>query len=158
LSLRVFGTPTLAPFIRTAFVAMTFSNLVEIGLLHQRIQQRAGFVVTCSLLILATNLSLNVYFIAFAKLGIWGFMFGKLIATGIGALLLVALVFRDVGWRPSWDLARRMATFGWPLAATSSSIFVIHFSDRFFLMSYSGLTAVGIYAMAYKFAFLVAYL
>jgi O-antigen/teichoic acid export membrane protein len=50
-----------------------------------------------------------------------------------------------------------MWRFGAPLILANLGFFVIHFSDRYFLGAARGLGEVGIYAMAYKFAFMVTF-
>jgi O-antigen/teichoic acid export membrane protein len=54
-------------------------------------------------------------------------------------------------------LARAMAKFGAPLIVSGMSYFAVHFSDRLFLAPVSK-ADVGIYSMAYNFAFLLSVL
>jgi polysaccharide pyruvyl transferase CsaB len=158
ISRTLFGSAEYVPLVCAAFVAMSFSTVGEIVLVYQRIRDRSRFFVGYSLAQLIFTLLLNVYFIAFLKKGIWGFVISKLIAGGLGCLVLAAMAVREVGISWRMEPVRRMVAFGSPMVLASLSFFIIHFSDRFFLGHFADLASVGIYALAYKFAFLVTYL
>jgi O-antigen/teichoic acid export membrane protein len=158
MSLMVFGATKYRWIIRSAFIALLFSSVTEIALVYQQVRQRAVFFVAFSIAQLVAGAALNVYFIAVARQGVLGFILSKLVVTSISAAVLLTLVFRETGYRFRWESARRMVGFGGPLMLSSASIFIIHFSDRFFLNHFTSLAAVGIYALAYKLGFLVTYL
>lgn len=155
LSKLVFGSPEYKDLIAVAFVAMFFGNMVEVILVYERICQRALFFVGYSLIALVASLALNIYFIAFLHFGIWGFIWGKLIVTTVGASYLIARTLPKVGIAFDRGIGMRMVEFGSPLIVVGLAFFVIHFSNRFFLNSYASLHDVGIYSLAYKFAILI---
>ena len=157
-SALVFSTPKYAWLLRSAFLALLFSSVTEIALLYQQVRQRATFFVIFYVCQLLAGAGLNIYFIAFAGRGVWGFVLSKLVVTGVGAVVLLCIVLRETGFRFHWDSGRRMVRFGGPLMISSVSIFIIHFSDRFFLNHFRSLADVGIYALSYKLGFLVTYL
>jgi O-antigen/teichoic acid export membrane protein len=158
LSVRMFGNRDYAWLVRAAFLAMIFGNLIDIGLIYQRIKLRAVFFVCYSLVQLVANAGLNVYFIVFAHMGVWGFVLAKLVCTSLGAAVLLTLLFREVGCRLRWEPVHRMIQFAGPLMVTGGAFFVMHFADRFFLNHFADLSTVGTYALAYKVGFLVTYL
>src|SRR5262249_10247322 len=49
-------------------------------------------------------------------------------------------------------------SFGAPLILTSSAAFIINFSDRFFLRHFGTISDVGIYALGYKFGYMLSLL
>src|SRR5262249_24114490 len=53
---------------------------------------------------------------------------------------------------------RQMVAFGLPLIFSNVALFVLNFSDRFFLQRLCFLETVGIYAVGYKVAFMINYL
>lgn len=159
ISFWTFETTAHAGLVRAFFAAQFCSSLVEIALVHQRMRERAGFFVVYSLLQLVATLGLNIWFIGFKGEGVWGFVMSKLIIQGLGAAFLVGGVLREVGVRFRLDPLMRMIRFGLPLIASSAGFFVVHFADRFFIVrGEGGLGEAGIYALAYKFAFLITYL
>ena len=158
ISLAVFHSADQAPLLQAAFVAMWFANMVEVVLVYERIRERAKFFFIYSMASLAGNLGLNIYFIGFAGAGVWGFVYSKLIVTGIGTLYLLWRAMREVGWRWRREYVPQLIRFGLPLSVASISAFAIHFSDRFFLADAVTLSELGKYALAYRFAFLVSVL
>jgi O-antigen/teichoic acid export membrane protein len=157
LSKLAFGAAQYAWLIRMSFVALFFSSLMEIALTYQRICERATLFVTFSAIQIVVNVCLNIYFIAFRGLGLWGFLLAKLVVTSIGSVYLLTILFRETGFRLRLDVARRIASFAGPLIFSGGAIFIIHFADRFFVNHYGSLSDVGIYGLAYKFGFLVSY-
>ena len=154
----IFASREHADLIRLSFVAMFSSNLVELLLVHERIRQRALFFVGFSLIQLCFTLGLNVWFIAFEEMGVWGFVWSKLIATSLGGLFLLVRAVLSVGLRFDHDAAKRILSFGSPLIIAGVSFFLIHFSDYFFLNRLRSTHEVGLYEFAYRFPFLLSFL
>jgi O-antigen/teichoic acid export membrane protein len=143
--------------LRLAFCAMFFSSLCEIALVYERMRNRARFFLAYSLVGLLLTLSLNMLLIGVAGLGVLGFVISKLAIAMLGFAFLARRLLTEVGigWRTS--LARSLAKFGAPLIVSGLSYFAIHFSDRLFLAHISK-ADLGVYAMAYNFAFLLSVL
>lgn len=146
------------PLVSLAFVCMLFSTQVETSLVYLRIKERAIFFISYSFFQLIVMVGFNVYFIVIKDLGIWGFVYSKLIAFGGGMVVLWIVVLKETGVRFDPKILKRIIKFGWPLVGASLAFFVIHFSDRFFIAHFSSLEHVGIYSLGYKFGFLVTFL
>ena len=136
---------------------MVFSTIGEVVLVYQRIRERARYFLIYSLTSLAVTVALNIWFIGTLHLGVWGFVSSKLIVGGFGSLFLMIDALREVGIGWAGRHARAMARFGAPLILSSIGYYAIHFSDRLFLAHVSK-ADVGIYSMAYNFAFLLSIL
>jgi len=154
----LFHTSEHTRWIRVAFLAMFLGSVAETGLLFQRLRDRVSFVVTYSLVQLVASVGLNIYFIVFQRVGVWGFLLSKLITCGVGGTILVGMLISETGLRWRQEASSRLNHFGLPLIVTGIGMFVIHFSDRFFINQYRGLQDVGTYSLAYKFAFLTSFL
>ncbi len=141
--------------LRLAFLAMFFSSIIEIVLIHERMQNRVRFYLTYTTTVLVISLALNILLIGVARLGVEGFVLSKLVTASCGSVVLAVRTIRSVGavWRP--DLARALIRFGSPLIVSAACYFAIHFSDRLFLARVSR-AEVGVYALAYNFAFLIS--
>jgi O-antigen/teichoic acid export membrane protein len=149
--------PGETALLRAGFAAMVFGTLAEVALVYQRIRERARFFLAYSMVSLFVTLGLNIWFIGPLHFGVWGFVSSKLVVTGLGSVFLLGLVFAEVGvaWRMAH--ARALARFGAPLVLSSAAYFSIHFSDRLFLAHVSK-AQVGVYQLAYNFAFLLSIL
>jgi O-antigen/teichoic acid export membrane protein len=154
---RAIALPDQVGLLRAGFVAMVFSTVAEVVLVYQRIRERARFFLTYSMVSLAVTVALNIWFIGYLHLGVWGFVSSKLLTAGIGSAFLVIHALREVGIAWVGRHARAMASFGAPLVLSSIGYYAIHFSDRLFLAHVSK-ADVGVYSMAYNFAFLLSIL
>jgi O-antigen/teichoic acid export membrane protein len=141
--------------LRLAFAAMFFSSIVEIALVHERMQSRARFYLAYTIASLIVTLSLNILLIGVIHLGVQGFIISKLVVAVAGCGYLLTRLWREVGlvWRTA--IARALAIFGAPLIISGMSYFAVHFSDRLFLAHVSK-ADVGVYSLAYNFAFLLS--
>ncbi len=146
----------LTALVRLAFFTMSFSALTELLMLYQQIRGRHLVWVACSVAQTLALISLNIYFIAGRRMGIWGFLTSKCIVVVIAVVVLLIATIRETSWAFRWPLAKHLIAFGSPLIISSSSAFIVHFSDRFFLSRYSTLADLGVYALAYKMGMLVS--
>ena len=156
ISMMVFHDDTWVRLLQAAFVAMFFSNMIEVVLVYERIRDNAGFFLRYTIITLFLTLGLNVLFIGVLDAGVWGFVSSKLVVTSASCAFLLLRMRRDVGWRWRRIFVPELVRFGAPLVLSSLSYFAIHFSDRFFLSSSVSLAELGRYALAYKFAILVS--
>ena len=156
LSRLVFHSDEWVGLIRAAFIAMFFSNMIEVVLVYERIRANARFFLWYTMITLCLTLGLNILFIGVLDAGVWGFVSSKLVVTIAGSLFLMFRMRRDVGWHWRSFYVPELVRFGAPLVLSSLSYFAIHFSDRFFLSSSVSLAELGRYALAYRFAILVS--
>jgi O-antigen/teichoic acid export membrane protein len=136
---------------------MFTASITEVALVYERMQNRARFFLIYSMITLVAALSLNIVLFGVLHLGVWGFVYSKLVVTSSGAVYLVGRILREVGgvWRDA--IARALARFAGPLVLSGACYFAIHFSDRLFLAHISR-AEVGVYSLAYNFAFLLSIL
>jgi O-antigen/teichoic acid export membrane protein len=149
--------PGQAGLLRLAFAAMFTASITEVAMVYERMQNRARFFLAYSMVTLVAALGLNIGLIGGAHLGVWGFVISKLVVTSAGSVYLVGRILREVGsaWRAT--IARALTRFAGPLVLSGACYFAVHFSDRLFLAHVSR-AEVGVYAMAYNFAFLLSIL
>jgi O-antigen/teichoic acid export membrane protein len=123
-----------------------------------RAREASGTLVVIENIGLVLLLGLNVYFIAVLKLGLLGILWSSFTVASVQALLLSAWIIRKAGLGFSAPHFLRMARFGLPLISSNLAMFVLNFSDRFFLQHWGSLAMVGIYAVGYKFGYMMNYL
>ncbi len=158
LSHKILGNSSMYTLFMLSFLAIIFGNQVEMSLTYLRIQDKPAPFVIYSYLQVLGLIGFNVFFIVYMKLGIFGFIYSKLICMGLGSVFLGYLVVNRLHKRFHWQALKKMVRFGLPLVGATLAFFIIHFSDRFFLSKYGTLADVGIYSLGYKFGFLITYL
>jgi O-antigen/teichoic acid export membrane protein len=87
-----------------------------------------------------------------------GILLSSLIVAALQVVLLSVWTIRKVGVRFRAYLMRAMLGFGLPLVLSNMSLFTLNFSDRFFLQHLRSLDMVGVYAVGYKFGYMLNYL
>jgi O-antigen/teichoic acid export membrane protein len=80
--------------------------------------------------------------------------------TLLGDLLVVAALFIRItfsfGWeRPELSVVRQLLAFGLPLVPAGYAMWGLNYMDRLFLVRYSTLSELGIYALVYNLGYLV---
>ena len=138
--------------------AFFFSFTADIGWVYLRCKQRSGFYTFLSQSFLIATIALNVYLIGVRKLGVAGSFWANVVVGGIVWIILFAMTIREVGLRVSLPKAWQLLRFGAPLFTVWLAAFVLNYSDRFFLQRFHGIEAVGIYAVGYKFAYIISLL
>ena len=158
LSHLILKSPSFYKYFWVLSVTFFFSSINGVSFSYLRARQRSTWVASLEVLSLILNLGLNIYFIAYLKMGVIGILYSTLISISLSATTLAIITFREVNLHFSFPKLKALAIFGWPLVLTSMSAFALNFSDRFFLQHFTTVSEVGIYALGYKFAFMLSFL
>ena len=158
LSNLILKTPEMHAYVSLVCLSLLVSGVNVVCLAYLRAKQQSTFAVGAGLLTLAMALSLNLYFIAVRHSGAIGVLYSTLISNTLTTSVLVIWTVRQVHLSFSYDKLTRMAIFGIPLVANAIAAFAVNFSDRFFLRHYATISTVGVYALGYKFGFMISLL
>jgi len=136
-------------------LALTSESGFRFLLIHQRSSLVTILRVTKTLF----ELSLKVYLIVFAGMGIMGFLLGVLIGEVITSTLLTGWVLWQTRLRLVWRVLKPVLIFTWPLVIVGLFQMGLHQFDRLLLRQLSpadlAMTWTGIYGMGYMVGFLV---
>lgn len=152
---RFFKDPAFHRYLTILFLGFAFNAVGEFGMTYVSVMQRSKLYSTIKIARFLVDVGLNVWFLLGLRWGVQGLLVSNLISHVGMALFLWIGYIRPQGLSFSWDLLKRMVRYGLPLALVQVCLFVINFSDRFFLQAYSDFTQVGIYALAYKFGIMM---
>jgi O-antigen/teichoic acid export membrane protein len=158
LSAFILKSPSFYKYFWLLSVTFFFSSLNGVSLAYMRARQRSLWVAGVDVVSLILSLGLNIYFIAILKTGVIGILYSSLATISLSATILTVAILREVklGFDPA--KLKALAIFGAPLVVTSFSAFALNFSDRFFLQRFTNVSTVGIYALGYKFGFMMSFL
>jgi O-antigen/teichoic acid export membrane protein len=156
LSRLIFGANANPFYLRLYFLLYLLQNFEYVPLLLIRAENRSALFVTVNAAKLVAMLSLNILFVVYLRMGIEGVLASGIITSAAMTVGLTFYLIRRVGMRFSVEKFRRMLRFGSPMVLWSLGTFILVFSDRFFLNHYTDTSTVGIYSLAYKFAFLLS--
>jgi O-antigen/teichoic acid export membrane protein len=148
------GVPAI--YLVLSFIGFLIAYIANVPDTALRARGAAGTVATIDTLSTIGLLLLNIYLIAVLKTSLFGMFLGRIIINAINILVLMRWTHRELLAGMNWKLLRQAIGFGSPLVLSNLSMFVLNFSDRFFLQRLVSLEMVGIYAVGYKFGYLLS--
>jgi O-antigen/teichoic acid export membrane protein len=155
-SALLFGDRSLpASYLLLSCAAFSMNYVTILPRTYLRALQASAALVTIDTSLLFLMMAMNIYFIAFLKIGVVGVLLSSVIAAGLQMVLLSAWTIRSAGIGFDMTLLRGMIRFGLPLVVSNLAMFALNYSDRFFLQHLRSLEMVGVYAIGYKFAFMM---
>lgn len=166
LSQLVFESAAHTTLIRIAATSFVFQGLLIVPLAEIRRREQPRLFVAINSGKLIAQAVLNVFFLVVMEYGILSMFLSTLITSAVLAVSLTVYLVRQAGLHFSAPILRDLIRFGLPLIATQVATIFTTFGDRFFLrqavdaavpgQSTAGVAAVGLYALAYQFGFLLA--
>jgi O-antigen/teichoic acid export membrane protein len=155
LASTVLGSGEYADLVRLSFVNLFLQFLIYPSLAYLRVRQKSTMFVAVNAIKLFIQVFLNILFIVYLKMGVAGVLYGTMLSSlAIGGWLL-CYTLAEVRFHFCTEKAKRLLRFGLPFVVSSLGAFILTFSDRYFLNYYRELSVVGVYALAYKFGFLL---
>lgn len=155
ISSLIFGSEAYALFLSIAFVNLFLQFVIYVPLAYIRTQQKSVFFVVVSSVKMVLQLGLNILLVVYWEMGVLGVLYSTLLSSLLIGVWLSLYTFSRVKLHFDGGVARQLFKFGWPFVFTGLGAFVLTYSDRYFLNYYRDLSEVGIYALAYKFGFLL---
>lgn len=153
----VFGSGGVyTAYVRLAAISMAFEGLIIVPLARFQLENKSTLFVAVGMARLGLQVALNLVLLIGFDLGVLGVLTGSVITHAVVGLLLGGRMLREVGARFSAGAARAFVKFGAPLIVMQGATFITTFGDRYFLNRAGDTTQVGLYGLAYQFAFMVA--
>lgn len=151
----VFHGPEAVLIYRCCLVWLVLAQLALIPFELLRASGRARVYLGLSLAQLLAQFGCTLYLVLGRDLALAGVLAGNLAGLGVVNLVGGLVLFRHTSWRFDPRLLRTMIAYGLAMIPVFISSWVVNLSDRFFIQSYLGLGALGIYALGYKFGALI---
>ncbi len=158
LAISFFERSDLSNVFAVYGVMLITSSIESYGLIYLRLRKKPFYFFILSVLKLALQLSLNIYFLIELEMGVVGVIYSGLIASLILAGILGFHTFSYAGISFNQQIAKRLWEFSWPLWLSGFATLYITFITNFVLKYFTSLTEVGLYHFAMKFAMLISLL
>lgn len=97
----------------------------------------------------------NLYFVVGLGLGVRGMLYGGILANTLVAIVILAHTIKLNGSQISFSVLRKLLKFGLPMIPASLLATIMHNADRFLIRHYCSFDDVGLYAIGYKFPFML---
>ncbi|CCY05105.1 MAG: oligosaccharide flippase family protein [Eggerthellaceae bacterium] len=131
------------------FAVMAFYNVLT---LFCRGIDRVGLVAVGSIIHSVLTLILNIVFLVVIRLGLTGYLMANSLGTLVSVLYIVAYgrLWHYFTFKTSWAIVGEMLKYSLPLIFSVIAWWVNSASNRYVLTAMVGLSASGLYAIAYK--------
>jgi O-antigen/teichoic acid export membrane protein len=152
----VSGSARYATYFQIVFVCFAIQTVCHIPESYLLARKQSVLYSSLSTGILVCGLGLNILFIVFMKLGVLGIMLSMLMTRVLNGVVVFVVTLRGVRYSFSWEKLKAMAKFGLPLVPAAMGLFIINYSDRFFVQRFCSLKELGLYSLGYKFGMLLS--
>jgi len=143
-------------YFQVMFVAMGLQTIASVpeSLLLTRKQSVLFSAVSIGTLI--SYLTLNILFLVVFKMGVMGILTSTLITKVLNTSSLLIITLCRIKLIFSLEKLKKMVVFALPLVPAGLALFVMHFSDRFFIQKFCDLNELGRYSLGYKFGMILS--
>lgn len=149
----LFSKPTeFAVYFKLCFLIIFLRVINELFLSVVRAKEKSIFYAVANITKLIIILGFNIYFTAFARIGIRGILYAYLIGDGSLFLILFPNMFFEMA--PKFDnrILRESLLFGIPFIVASLAGMLLNMGDRYILKLLVNYREVGLYNLGYKVA------
>lgn len=151
-SQAIFGTAEYGAIFGLFSVQIIMQPLEYYSLLYLRLQHRPWLFITINFIKLIVQLTLNIWFVVFERMGVMGVAVSALISSSIFASICTAYTLRKVGWSFDRGLAMKMIRFSWPLWIAGFAGIYTGYINRYYLRIFGSLVDVGLFELGSKFS------
>ncbi len=148
----IFDSHKFSPYIKILFISASLSIINRHPLTLLRHREKASFFAIANILKLIIILSFNVYFVAYAKVGVIGVVYSMAIGEVFILIITFPFLIKNIFLKLQFVFLKEMFLYGLPLVFAALSGILLTFSDRFILQHFFGPSEVGIYSLGYKIA------
>ena len=152
LSSLLFGTDEFRTIILLAVIALPVAVATTFFLEVMRLRLQAVRYVLVSWFGALLSVALILYLVAIDDRGLEGFYLAGVISA-VPTFLVAAAVARGAVRRTiDWPALRTMLLYALPLIPVAASNWIIQFVDRLFVLHFSSLHELGLYALGVRFS------
>lgn len=148
------GNPDYYRYLQIMFIAMGLQTVAFVPESFLLAKKESILFSAISIGTLISYLSFNILFLVVFKMGILGILVSIAITKVLNTSSLL-LVTSRLKLAFSFKKLRGMVGFGIPLVPATIGMFIMHFSDRFFVQKYCNLSDLGLYSLGYKFGMIL---
>ena len=152
LSTVLFNDSQYGYYFILLFLATTFNILNKTPLTLLRLEEKS-FTYTISITFqFCVSLVLNIFFVAFLKMGVAGILMAQMIAAGIILIVLIPYLIRRMIFQLDMAELKKMIIFSYPFIFAAVGATALNLGNRYLLKVLGTLEDVGVYTLAFKFS------
>lgn len=150
ISLLLFGTSESHFLVVLCVIALIAQSLETFPALILRAENRSTAYLLMVLAHLALTLGSSSYFIIKSDMGAVGALLGLVLGYLLVFFILLPIVWKGLLRSFSFELVKRLLSFGTPFIPSLLSLTIVNLSDQYIIRYFRGLEETGLYALSYK--------
>ena len=158
LSLLLFDSAQYGQALDICLAIMVLDMSVEVGFAYLRAREKSLLYVWLSFSRLLLQVGLSIYLVAGQNMGIQGVLLANLASAALAWIAVTGYIISQCGITFKKSIVPTMLRYSLPMAGGAILGAISINSDRFLLKELISLEAVGLYALAMKFAMLLTFL
>jgi O-antigen/teichoic acid export membrane protein len=158
ISTIVFGTTQYGPYFRLLFFGFACSIPMEVGYCCLRAFNQPELYVRLAVLQTVAAAALNALFLVRFQMGVRSMLTTGIITSAALTIFLAQYTLSSRGISIKPKKIFQLFRYCFPLGLSGLAVFIIHYGDRAFLRRSVSLSDLGVYALAYKFGMLIAFI
>ncbi|NUP71838.1 MAG: oligosaccharide flippase family protein [Gemmatimonadaceae bacterium] len=155
ISQRIIGSPAYGPHLRLILAMAILAQVGGVLLVLARFKRRSILVVGTNLVALVGTSVLIWYLLTSWQLGLMAPIIGMLVSQGVQVLWLGWALRDDIGVRGMRREVPVQLAYGLPAAAVGVLYYALDSVDRVLLNKLTDTSAVGVYSLGYRIAFVI---
>ena len=153
LSILLFKDPKYSVVLIVSLIIILTQPLGDLQMMIYRYYRKPWKYIVITLIRAVIYPLFGVWLVVYLKKGV----FGAQLASLLGILIILFISFfyysrTKYVYHFSWLWTKKMLKYGFPLIWTGLAIWIFSVSDRFFLLHYSNLEAIGLYSIGNTFS------
>lgn len=150
---RIFSKPKeFELYINLSLVIIGLKLINKLILSSLRAQGKPLLFAVSNIIKLFSVMSLNIYFVAFIRIGIKGILLSYLIGEVVLILILLPYIKSSINFTFASKFLFQTLTFGFPLIFSALAGMILNMGDRYVLKILGNYKEVGLYNLGYKIA------
>ena len=154
----VLGNPKYFRYFQIIFISMGIQTIAAVPESYLLARKESLVYSMVSIGTLISYLTFNILFIVVYRMGVMGMLLSMIITKVFNTSSLLIIVSRQLKLSFSWEKLKKMLIFGLPLVPESFCLFIMHYSDRFFVQKLCALDQLGQYSLGYKFGMILSFI
>lgn len=142
-------------YLKLMFIIIFLRVLSFFFLSVLRANERSVLYTAGNLTKIFLTLGFNVYFVAFAQIGIIGVLYAYVIGEAILCLLLLPNIISNLAPKFDRKILRESLIFAFPIIFASLGSMILQMGDRYILKLLVNYKEVGLYDLGYRFSSLM---
>ncbi|MFQ5632098.1 MAG: lipopolysaccharide biosynthesis protein, partial [bacterium] len=152
----LFSDRDVASLLKMCCGILFFDGIAAILYLVLRAEEKSLHFVSLKSIAAIITLALNWLFIIAWGWGIDGIFWANLASAGASVILILPFILKKLAFAYSFTSLKMLLKFGLPYIPSTLSVILMDVIDRFFIETFLGKSAVGLYGAGYRLGMLMA--